>query len=175
MTTGTASAPLRAWICDTCGDLITDPTKGLVTWRKASNNTDYDFKIVHKSIRSDPEPYNCDPGAETGYIYHLDIEKLLGVDGLTLLLSWISVGPLKGGGGTITTSKDLDSYVDLVRRVQIPYYEEARHSFRMRIPNIGWAMPMNIIRICRTFFDEYSAGLWVISHVLLLPSRTPPL
>jgi hypothetical protein len=42
-------------------------------------------------------------------------------------LSWLSAGPLREDGGIRVA--DMDEYVDLVRRVQTPYYEEARPRF----------------------------------------------
>lgn len=45
-----------------------------------------------------------------------------------MLLSWLSDGPLKGGNSR-SQVVNLNEYVDLVRRVQTPYYEEARPRF----------------------------------------------
>lgn len=124
--------PLEAWVCDTCGELATsDDNSGMVVWQ--THDTDgrfdyYDFKIVHKTIASDPHPYRCDPGAENGFTSSLPLNAFLGADGLALLLSWLSQGPLKSGG-TEPRVVDMDQFVDLVRRVQTPYYEEARSRF----------------------------------------------
>jgi hypothetical protein len=49
---------------------------------------------------------------------------------LTTLLSWLSRGPVDGGGHPDVAIEDLDGYVDLVRRLQIPHYEQARRRFR---------------------------------------------
>lgn len=123
--------PLQAWLCDVCGELVTGhPNNGLVVWRTDRTDggfRDYDFKIVHKTIDSDPDPRRCDPGSAQGYHSSLDLESFLGSDGLAMLLSWLSVGPLKGGGGPRVTN--VDEFVDFVRRVQTPYYEEARSRF----------------------------------------------
>ena len=38
-TSGESSEPLRSWICDTCGEPITDPTRALVVWRAMPTRT----------------------------------------------------------------------------------------------------------------------------------------
>ncbi|MGW6449519.1 hypothetical protein [Lentzea sp. NPDC055074] len=123
--------PLETWSCDVCGGPITSAQNdGLVVWRTRQDDgryIDYDFKIVHKTIESDPDPRRCDPGSAAGYSGNLDLPLLLGADGLTWLLSMLSNGPLAGGGGRNVA--DLDEYVHLVRRLQTPYYEEARVKF----------------------------------------------
>lgn len=117
---------LQTWICDACSEPITDPAKALVTWKNYGEHYWYQsFLIVHKSI----DGRRCDPGAQSGYNSSLDLDMFLGPEGLTMLLSWLSIGPLKGGGGTRIAPEGLDAYVDLVRRVQIPHYEEARSKF----------------------------------------------
>lgn len=130
-TSGESSEPLRSWICDTCGEPITDPTRALVVWRSDGDSYTYsDFMIVHKTFRREANPRHCDPGAKSGYIMNLDLDHFFGVNGLTMLLSWLSIGPLKDGGGSRIASSDLDAFVDLVRRVQVPNYEQARPRFR---------------------------------------------
>ncbi|MER7114138.1 hypothetical protein ABT332_06575 [Saccharomonospora azurea] len=124
--------PLKAWTCDVCGEPVTsDPNDGLVVWRSEpydQGDRDYDFKIVHKTILSDPEPRLCDPGSKRGYSGNLDLTLFLGADGLALLLSWLSPGPMQGGTNAPRVV-NMDQFVDFVRRVQTPYYEEARTRF----------------------------------------------
>jgi hypothetical protein len=114
-----------SWFCDTCDGQVTDPADGLVIWRDPSQGGGgrafHDFKIVHKG--------RCDPQVEAGYTLSLGLGRFTGPDGLTLLLSWLSAGPLQGGGRPRIAPQDLDSYVDLVRRVQVPGYEQARRRF----------------------------------------------
>ncbi len=124
--------PLQAWLCDVCGELVTSHSNnGLVVWRTDRTGggfRDHDFKIVHKTIDSDPEPQRCDPGTAQGYNSSLDLDLFLGSNGLAMLLSWLSIGPLKGGGSDPRVA-NMDEFVDFVRRVQTPYYEEARSRF----------------------------------------------
>ncbi|MCK2240873.1 MULTISPECIES: hypothetical protein [unclassified Crossiella] len=123
--------PLDSWSCDACGKPITSaPNDGIVVWRTRETDgryLDHDFKIVHKTIEPDPVPHRCDPGNAGGYDAHIDLTVLLGADGLAWLLSWLSAGPFLGGGHLQVA--DLDEYVNLVRRLQTPYYEQARQNF----------------------------------------------
>lgn len=112
--------PLKQWICDVCGEVIKTPEEGYVIWQHDKNHQEYDFKVIHKT--------RCD---DDKYPSSLAVEDFLGQDGLAYLLSFLSIGPIKKnigqkGGGTV---KSLDEFVDFFRRMQVPYYEEARTKF----------------------------------------------
>jgi hypothetical protein len=111
------------WICDTCSEPITDPAMALVTWRNDDKLKDHDFKLVHKG--------ECDPGAKRGYVASLLLEQFLGPDGLAMLLSWLASGPVRGPypEACRIAPDTLYEFVDLVRRVQTPGYEQARSRF----------------------------------------------
>jgi hypothetical protein len=127
--------PLTTWLCDTCHEPITaEPNDGMVVWKtrrsgpeEEDGNEYYGFMIVHKTISSDPAPRRCDPGDREGYLGSLDLPKFLGPEGLAMLLSWLSPGPVKGYDYCRVAS--LDEFTDLVRRVQTPWYEQARPHF----------------------------------------------
>ena len=55
----------------------------------------------------------------------------LDVPGIQTLLVNLSIGPIlkKQGQGPHCSMKDMDEFVDFFRRVQTPYYEEARRLF----------------------------------------------
>lgn len=110
---------LTAWICDTCGDNIADPKKGLVTWQVDSELRKSHFRIVHQGA--------CDKDHSSG-IHTSTLADLLGLDGQARLLSWLSYGPIKNTGSQLRIN-DLDAFVDLFRRLQTPWYEEARPHF----------------------------------------------
>jgi hypothetical protein len=87
----------------------------------------YDFKIVHKTM----DAWRCwDRADAAGYRSSYELGECLGIDGLTTLLSWLSEGPVDDSGHHDVVPEDLDGYVDLVRRLQTPFYEEARRKFR---------------------------------------------
>lgn len=112
--------PLVAWKCDTCDDDITEPGKAIVTWRRDDDRRGYDFRIVHKNI----DGRHCDPGAENGFILNTELSSFLGHNGLAYALSLLSPGPIMGD--TDVQVIDFNGFVDLVRRTQTPWYEQAR-------------------------------------------------
>ena len=112
--------PLEQWFCDTCGELIESTKHCYVLWRTDDNNKDYDFRIIHQS--------QCDSGGPDS---SGPITDFLGTDGLTKLLTFLSLGRLRSTetGNDGLTVKNMDEFVDFFRRVQLPYYEEARTKF----------------------------------------------
>lgn len=109
-----------SWYCDTCEDKV--GRDGLLTFRTSGKSGVHyrDFQIVHKG--------NCDPGAPAGFLSSLQLDTVQD-DGQAMLLSWLSVGPLKGGGVLRIRTEDMDAFVDTFRRLYVPFYEEARRHF----------------------------------------------
>jgi hypothetical protein len=128
MTMTETGAPVPSiWICDICGSEIPKPEVGLIIFRESDARPMFDFKIVHKAMA----PWNCWRKADAdGYRASHELSWGLGIDGLSTLLSFLSRGPVNGGGHPDVAPEDLDGYVDLVRRLQVPYYEQARRRFR---------------------------------------------
>lgn len=112
--------PLRQWYCDTCGGVIAEPHLGYVIWKMDDEGRNCGFKVIHQSI--------CD---RKGYSLSGDIKSFLGEDGLNHLLSFLSIGPIKTRlrEKNVCEVADLDEFVDLMRRMQLPFYEEARRRF----------------------------------------------
>lgn len=107
--------PLTQWQCTRCRQPVT-ADEGYVTWDddlKGPRN----FKIVHQG--------RCDDGAQHS---SAALGDFLGPDGLAYLTSMLSYGPALPNQGT-PTPPDLEEFTDFLRRVQIPYYEEARQRF----------------------------------------------
>lgn len=117
------AAPLTVWICDSCGDDITEVGKALVTWRTDDERRGYDFLIVHKNL----DGRSCDPEAKSGFVLNTELSSFLGADGLAYALSLLSPGPIMGD--TAVRVADFNGFVDLIRRTQTPWYEEARSRF----------------------------------------------
>ena len=121
--------PLESWDCDSCGQLVTAaPNHGVVIWGVTDDGRSFDYRIVHKTMDEDPGSTRCDHGSAGGYPSSLDLRQFLGADGLTMLLSWLNAGPIRGDDSP-PKPVSMGEYVHLVRRVQIPYYEEARQRF----------------------------------------------
>lgn len=107
------------WTCDTCAQPV-DTTDGLVTWDDAVGSGPSGFRIVHKGA--------CDRGS----MGSLNIDRLIGADGLVRLTSWLSLGPVKvaQSQGAPVPPPDLDGYVDLVRRLHVDGYERVRSRYQ---------------------------------------------
>lgn len=112
--------PLTKWFCDKCGEVIENVDGGQVAWKLDCDQRLHDFRIVHSK---------CDQSNQ--FPCWEPLKNLLGTDGLSRLLSYISLGPFLSQPGTSSTPgpADKDKFVDLVRRIQLPYYEEARRYF----------------------------------------------
>ncbi len=112
--------PLEQWICDVCGDIIEGKEEGYVLWRYDEDRKKCDFKVVHKMKCNNCElPSSC------------AISDLLGEKGAVRLQSFISIGRIKVdmGDSSYAGVKDNDEFIDLYRRMQLPFYEEARLKF----------------------------------------------
>lgn len=113
--------PLTVWYCDFCKEPIEDVKNGYVIWKCTDELRLHSFKIIH-SVK-------CDQRED--YTQSMAMEKFLGIDGITTLLSFLSPGPIISNlsSGSVQQIHDFDEFVDFFRRVQIPYYEEARRKF----------------------------------------------
>jgi hypothetical protein len=119
--------PLEQWICDHCGEIIESPEQGFLEWIRDENDKRYDFKIVHHA------PYS--PRRPSGHCYHHDdisgrqdlpLKHFVGGEGSAHLLSFLDVGPYHEEDYPGPRVRDIREFVELMRRLTIPYYEEAR-------------------------------------------------
>lgn len=114
--------PLKEWVCDKCHDLV-DIKGGWVEWVNDDGKRN-SFHIVHKASKC--FHHTNAPGRQD---MHLD--AFLGIEGLQHFLAMLDVGPIidpKNSYPVLTP--DMRSFVDTVRRLHIPYYEEARLYFQ---------------------------------------------
>jgi len=119
--------PLTTWYCDSCGGPITDLTQSLLTWDTDDTGRATEFRIVHKSMGG----RQCDPyrAPSPRFTSSNELSNYVGADGLAALLSFLSAGPLIGKTASFPRVADFDQFVDVVRRLQTPWYEEARSHF----------------------------------------------
>lgn len=76
------------------------------------------FRILHASCR---EPDDAE-------LATVRLEACLDRDGLSLLLGFLSAGPGRRPEPGLTVA-DVDEFVDLIRRLHVPFYEPARRRF----------------------------------------------
>jgi hypothetical protein len=110
--------PLTQWICDTCGEPVGIQSGWLEwldgrDWRTGAKRGPHSFHIVHNRKRC----FQND-GRDECSDNHL--QYFLGPSGLAYLLSIID--PEIGDG----PPADMAEYLEVFRRLQIPFYEEAR-------------------------------------------------
>lgn len=113
-------APLTHWYCDTCGKQIVSAKDGYVIWKDTGSEGPRSYRIIHHG--------RCDRRGE--YNSSAALVDFLGADGFATATALISVGTvIRNRGVGSVASGDVDDWVDFVRRVQLPYYEEARRCF----------------------------------------------
>jgi len=125
--------PLQQWICDYCGEIINSPDEGWLEWISEKINEQFvrkafGFRIVHH------RPFSPIEGNENGGCYHyskkqlpagISLRDFVGPKGVPNLLTFLDVGPYHSLEYRGPGVKDIREYVELVRRLTIPYYEEA--------------------------------------------------
>jgi hypothetical protein len=124
--------PLEQWICDTCHELIEKPRDGYLEWLSGGGGGDiwtiHGFRIVHHSPRSPRQPDgNCYRYTRHPDRQDLDLDVFVGPDGLGRLLSWLALAP--GQEGPSSHPDNPGELVELIRRLHLPHYEEARLYF----------------------------------------------
>jgi hypothetical protein len=125
-----ALTALKQWICDRCGDVIEKPEDGWVHWRRdRTTRRVSEIEILHH-LTASPK------GGERGcYPARMDsdmhLTAMLGSRGIVDLLSMMDVGayhdPDARHIGGVT---DVRNWVEVFRRLHVPYYEEARLHFK---------------------------------------------
>lgn len=106
-------APLEQFLCDTCHQVIDAPDQGWFEWL-ADGGRAHSLRIVHQQAecRSSPDK----PGLD-GH----KLDELVGAHNLARLYTFISVQPDTGAAVA-----SLDEFTEILHRLTMRYYEEAR-------------------------------------------------
>lgn len=115
--------PLRQWICDVCGRVIEKPEDGYVVWGTNEQGKIDKIRILHKNNHVNGCVTGCDH--DHRYPLSLPVESFLGDDGKVLLLSLIDPGS-NFQAEYQEHIANMRLFLEFFRRVQLPYYEEAR-------------------------------------------------
>jgi hypothetical protein len=142
--------PLRQWICDTCHEPV-GPDDGWLEWLEPETGA-YDFRITHHERKCQKHAYHDDVG-------DMHLSTFLNAQGLQALLSMLDVGPLLDPDRTRTpATSDIPSLVEVIRRLHIPFYEEARLYFNAARQD-GHFMDNEVIiffpKTCRRIIERY--------------------
>lgn len=116
----------KGWRCDSCGDIVTSVRAGWVEWLASEDKHGNDIlkglRLVHRGRQKNARNHNCqyDPLGEfrsgKTIVEGLPLERLVGADGLMVLLSFLAEGELPHR-----------EILELIKRVQIPGYELVRN------------------------------------------------
>ena len=126
--------PLEQFICDTCGNIIENPEHGTVMWKYKTVNhqrVQYDFKIVHHFIHSplvkDAGKNRCDPDEYPATTKLTDfLSSVEHSNSLIHILGFLDNGVAIQKEFKGVNVENIREYVEFIRRVTLPYYDEAR-------------------------------------------------
>jgi hypothetical protein len=150
--------PLRQWICDECHELIEHPDHGHLEWIVDSRERASGFRIVHHERRS-PRAIELESRATSMDCYRyarhprrhdLDLTQFLGPDGLVEMLAFLDPGPYHVPKFDGPRVRDVREFVEVFRRLHVPYYEEARLYWE-RARHDGFFVDMNEVLIFLPF------------------------
>lgn len=116
----------KGWRCDSCADMITSVQAGWVEWLASEDKHGNDIlrglRLVHRGRKKNVRNHNCryDPLEEfrsgRTIVEGLPLERLVGADGLMILLSLLADRELP-----------YREILELIKRLQIPGYELVRN------------------------------------------------
>lgn len=116
--------PLENFYCDTCGELIEEPSHGYVEWgwdEGDDQRLDTGWRIVHHPTHS-PRPNGC----YNNLPLSTALDEYVGPDGHARLLAFLDVGEHITTVERRNRVKNMPEFVEFARRLTVPHYEEAR-------------------------------------------------
>ena len=147
--------PLQQFKCDACGQIIARPDVGWVEWLAGSTRGTkaHGFRIVHNSNR-------CQYPT-SGRVHDMHLTHLLGPDGLAILLTLVAPGGRTGNREDGVES--LEEWSELVRRLHVPYFEEARQYWSDAEADGFFAGPGKLVpysqEVLRDILMQYGHGV----------------
>ncbi len=127
--------PLKQFICDTCSEVINSPEEGWIEWISKLDPVKHtreihSFNIVHQYSASPLAKTNNEgcyqhqgkSGRSDNHLNQFISENYK----MANILRMLDIGPYHNPVFKGTDITDLRQYVETVRRLTIPYYEEAR-------------------------------------------------
>lgn len=155
--------PLSEYICDNCNEIINNPSEGILEWvSERSDNKSFvnrDFKILHHNAHSpirDQNGRGCTIHRDTRGLSDVGLNELLNENsGMSYLLTLIDPGAIHLPNYENILVNNVRVYIDLVRRLTIPNYENAR---------LYWTNAIN-----DNFFDgDNEANIYSVDNLIRL-------
>ena len=152
------NAPLQEFICDKCGEVINSPEEGVLEWISEWNEehqtfVNKGFKIIHQFGHSPNQNTGCSFYQGRSGISDYPLRMYLNPDfGMANIISLLDVGQRHQPNFTIPLVENAREYAELVRRLTIEYYDEAR---------LYWSDANN-----DNFFDDFNeADMYRVSKL----------
>lgn len=163
--------PLTQFYCDTCGEIINSPEEGWIEWISKYDETKqrdeiHSFRIVHHYSHSPIATetnegcykHTWTPGKSDAHLHHFISEDYK----MANILRFLDIGPYHDPDYKGTGLTDMRQYVETVRRLTIPYYEEARQYWNEALAdgffndaNELWIYGVNNLkRLIETYADK---------------------
>lgn len=134
--------PLYQFYCDTCYQVIDRPLDGVVEWIHAAG-MQFDFRMVHgwravRRLQGKATPRNgCFQHPHTAGAHSMSIPKFL----TQYHLEWVAevaLSPAFSLEGYQLPLRDPDQFLEVVRRLLVPYYEEGRLVLEQALAEGAW-------------------------------------
>ena len=146
--------PLTQFYCDTCGEIIDSPEEGWIEWIADYNDSlsyeIHSFRIVHHFTHS-PIALETNEGcyqhagksgrSDTGLRHFINDDYKM-----AYILQFLDIGSYHDPNYKGSKLTDMRQYVETVRRITTPYYEEARRYWDRAIED-GFFIDINDISI----------------------------
>jgi len=115
--------PLKQWICDSCGKLIEKPEDGWWEYlHDMGKNLISGFHIVHYG--NERSCYYNEQAllSKNISVGSMHLEHMITSGGFGHMLNWLELSETK----KIDDRFDMTSFIEIMRRLYLPYWEEAR-------------------------------------------------
>jgi hypothetical protein len=118
------------WYCDTCHQVIDGADAGFLEWLEGDDRA-RGFRIVHHAPSSPRYP-DGDCYRYTNERHRMDnhLDSFVGSRGLVYLLGFLDRGPMHDPNYESSGVVNIREWVEIVRRLHTPLYEEARRYWR---------------------------------------------
>lgn len=121
--------PLSQFVCDTCRQLIEKPEDGWFEWLEGDDGKAHSFRIVHNGPSSPRKERGCNYRHDTADLMDGDLTDFIGPN-VAALYRFLDAGPYHDPKAKyLSAVRDLREYTEILRRLTLPYYEEARLSW----------------------------------------------
>ncbi len=117
--------PLKQWICDSCGGIIKKREDGWWEFiHDTKSNLIYGFHIVHYGNHGDCYYDEQALSKENKSVGSMNLDHMLTSGGHGHMLHWLELS--QQVQGKIEDRFDMQDYINIMRRLYLPYWEEAR-------------------------------------------------